>query len=334
LSYDYEDRVTSVTLPSSVTDTFTYNGLDARTGKVDSTGTYSFKRDGADVTDPVLNDSSAEYTPGVSEKRSGTSSFYESDRLGSTTGITNTSQTVTNTRVYDAFGMLLSSSGSNPTPFGFVATGGYQGDLDTGLMLLGHRYYDPSTGRFISRDPTMQGRNWYCYCGNSPQSRMDPSGHWWGGWSFSFIGAYGFSLGEYGVGGGMYSNGGIGLDGYGNIGLYGSTIIGGAGSNGLLVAIGGGFDGGTGNFTDPPWVGVGGAGAWADGFGGGGSITTGLGLDGSPSLGGGVGVKVYYGVGEGAVVGPASGNTIVIGNIKPLLDWAAQGIKEITHGWL
>jgi len=114
--------------------------------------------------------------PGVSERRSGTSEFYHGDRVGSTTKISNTSQTVTDTRVYDAFGMLLSSTGSNPTPFGFVAKGGYQQDPDTGLMLLGHRYYDPSTGRFLSRDRAKDGRNWYDYCTNDPQRYSDPSG--------------------------------------------------------------------------------------------------------------------------------------------------------------
>ncbi len=197
LSYDYEDRLTSVTLPSSVTDTFTYNGMDARTGKVDSTGTYSFKRDGATVTSSVLNDSAAEYTPGVSENRSGTSSFYDCDRLGSTTDITNSSQTVTNTKVYDAFGMLLSSTGSSAAPFGFVAKGGYQSDSDTGLMLLGHRYYDPSTGRFLTRDHAKDGGNWYDYAGNEPTKYVDPEGKWWVEWwrvsvmlFWQFVGLY------------------------------------------------------------------------------------------------------------------------------------------------
>ena len=38
-------------------------------------------------------------------------------------------------------------------PFGFAASSGYQEDGDTGLNLLGRRYYDPSTGRSLSRDP-------------------------------------------------------------------------------------------------------------------------------------------------------------------------------------
>jgi RHS repeat-associated protein len=176
LSYDYESRVTSITLPSSVSDTFTYNGIDTRVGKSDSTGTYSYERDGVGVTAPVLNDTAAEYTPGVSESRSGTSAFYHADRLGSTTKISNSSASVTDTRQFDAFGMLVSSTGTNPTPFGFVGNEGYQSDPDSGLMLLGHRYCDSSTGRFLTRDPVEDGRNWYDYCDNGPQKYIDANG--------------------------------------------------------------------------------------------------------------------------------------------------------------
>ena len=45
LTYDYESRVTGITYPSTATNSFTYNGLDTRVGKVDSTGTYTYKRD-------------------------------------------------------------------------------------------------------------------------------------------------------------------------------------------------------------------------------------------------------------------------------------------------
>ena len=52
----------------------------------------------------------------------------------------------------------------------------YQSDAQSGLMLLGNRYYDSSVGRFISRDPAKSGSNWFAYCGNNPLNRSDPSG--------------------------------------------------------------------------------------------------------------------------------------------------------------
>ncbi len=119
---------------------------------------------------------SATFTPGLSGRRSSTSSFYHGDALGSTRSQTSSSQSVTDTKRYDAFGMLIASSGSNPTPFGFVGGSQYQTDADSGLMLLGHRYYDASIGRFISRDPAYAGTNYYAYCENNPLGHTDPTG--------------------------------------------------------------------------------------------------------------------------------------------------------------
>jgi len=76
-------------------------------------------------------------------------------------------------RSYDAFG--LRTGGAGGQPFRFAGAYGYQEDA-SGLKLLGHRYYDPSTGRFISSDPIRDGRNWYAYCDNSPLGSVDPTG--------------------------------------------------------------------------------------------------------------------------------------------------------------
>ncbi|MCL6624348.1 MAG: hypothetical protein K6T17_07005, partial [Fimbriimonadales bacterium] len=38
-------------------------------------------------------------------------------------------------------------------------------------------YYDPSLGRFLTRDPVKDGRNWYTYCGNNPVGRADADGN-------------------------------------------------------------------------------------------------------------------------------------------------------------
>ncbi len=62
--YEYESRITGITYPSAATNSFTYNGLDTRVGKVDSAAMATYRRDGVGVTAPVLNDGSAAYTPG------------------------------------------------------------------------------------------------------------------------------------------------------------------------------------------------------------------------------------------------------------------------------
>lgn len=70
----------------------------------------------------------------------------------------------------------MASSGTWSGPFGYGGAFGYQSEPDSGLQLLGHRYYDPSSGRFLSRDKARDGRNWYGYCGNAPLVQVDPSG--------------------------------------------------------------------------------------------------------------------------------------------------------------
>jgi RHS repeat-associated protein len=63
----------------------------------------------------------------------------------------NSSGTVTAT-MYDAYG-VGQSTGSPSDPWGYGAQWGYFTDRETGLALLTHRYYDPSAGRFLNRDP-------------------------------------------------------------------------------------------------------------------------------------------------------------------------------------
>ncbi|MDX2064802.1 MAG: RHS repeat-associated core domain-containing protein [Fimbriimonadaceae bacterium] len=73
---------------------------------------------------------------------------------------------------------MAAASGTWTGPFGCAGNWGYQEDGDSGLQLLGHRYYDPSTGRFLTRDPIKDGRNWYTYCENNPLTAVDPLGLW------------------------------------------------------------------------------------------------------------------------------------------------------------
>jgi RHS repeat-associated protein len=84
-------------------------------------------------------------------------------------------QNVTAARSYDAYGMLVGASGSWSGPFGYGGDFGYQSD-ETGLQLLGHRYYDPAMGRFLTRDPIKDGRNWYVFCENNPITVADANG--------------------------------------------------------------------------------------------------------------------------------------------------------------
>ncbi len=69
-------------------------------------------------------------------------------------------------------------SGSNPTPYGYKAQWGYYTDVETGILLLTHRYFDPAMGRFLTRDPIgiEGGMNLYAYVGNGVVTTADPQG--------------------------------------------------------------------------------------------------------------------------------------------------------------
>ena len=73
------------------------------------------------------------------------------------------------------FGTLFAQSGFGSV-FKFGGGNGCQTEADTGLVLMGHRYYDARIGRFITQDPAGDGDNWYAYADNSPTNAVDPLG--------------------------------------------------------------------------------------------------------------------------------------------------------------
>ncbi|GEM_PF-2464211 len=174
-SYDYEDRITQITRSGMTTNTLGYNGFGTRVSKTDSGGTFSFMRNGTGVTAPVLSDGFANCTPGVSEKRNGTTRDYSCDRVSQVCQLS-ASGTVVASKRFDAFGTVASSIGSWSGDLGHGGMFGYRSDADTGLQLLGHRVYDPLLGRFLVRDHKKSGRNWYTYVGNRATHFVDPSG--------------------------------------------------------------------------------------------------------------------------------------------------------------
>ncbi len=147
---------------------------------MEGANTFTFTLTDDAIDSDVLSDGAASYMQGagglIGETRGGTSKYYHADALGTTRAITNSSQTKTDSLDTDAFGMNVAVTGTTPTPFGFAGQHGYQNDSVTGLMRLGHRFYDASVGRFLSRDPIQDGYNWYAYVNNDPVNKVDPEG--------------------------------------------------------------------------------------------------------------------------------------------------------------
>ncbi|HET6644084.1 MAG TPA: RHS repeat-associated core domain-containing protein [Fimbriimonadales bacterium] len=179
-TWDKECRITGVSETGQASVSYGYNGFDARATRTLGGATTTVKRDGADPVDAVLSDISgattARYLPGISEQRNGVSTYFH-DGIKNAITQTNASQSVTATKRYDAFGLEVASTGTWKSPFAYGGPWGYQEDGDAyGLKLLGHRYYDPSLGRFLSRDIARDGRNWYAYCECNPLRLIDYDG--------------------------------------------------------------------------------------------------------------------------------------------------------------
>jgi len=116
-----------------------------------------------------------QHRPGASEWR-----FVCQDGHGSTRFLTDLSGTITDRYTYDAFGILVASTGSTPNNYLYACE---QFDPDLGLYYLRARYYNPFTGRFWTMD-TFQGdpnnplsSHKYLYAYADPVNKTDPSGH-------------------------------------------------------------------------------------------------------------------------------------------------------------
>jgi RHS repeat-associated protein len=107
--------------------------------------------------------------------------FYLSDHHGSVLMATNEQGTVIHQQRYSPFGAPRNGAGILDRYLG------REGDVETGLLHLGARYYAPALGRFISADwfvlenPTKPARmpqayNVYGYALNNPLVFKDPSG--------------------------------------------------------------------------------------------------------------------------------------------------------------
>jgi RHS repeat-associated protein len=118
----------------------------------------------------------------ISEHRYDTSSptsfWYLFGPQGETRYLTNSTGAVTDTYTYSAYGEPVASTGTDTNPFRYGGSVGYYSDSNTGLILCGQRWYDPTTGRWLNSDPIGYdgGSDLYAYCGDNPVGGLDPSG--------------------------------------------------------------------------------------------------------------------------------------------------------------
>jgi RHS repeat-associated protein len=186
-------RLARVTLPDLTSAEYRYNGDELRTWRREPSGAetnYYWVPSGILGLSQVLNetdgtgDPKANYVLGpnglialidgdVHER------YYVFDALGSVLALTDEAGFPTDVYYYDEYGRPTSANESgvyNP-----VRYASYCFDQDTRLYYLRERYYCPSIGTFIVRDPASNSawpfvRTLYEYAINNPENLFDPTG--------------------------------------------------------------------------------------------------------------------------------------------------------------
>jgi RHS repeat-associated protein len=182
-TYTYDsngNRLTNATwdvanrLTSYFGKTFNYSWDNRRTDR--ETTTYVYQdlhavREKDAVLPAVLNDYI--FGPGVDQPLVrkdivGNRTYYVIDGLGSVTARLDTSGAIVETSSYLAWGR-----GSQPD-IGYTA----REVAATGILYYRARYYEPTTGRFLSEDPLgyTEGPNFYAYANGDPVNNSDPMG--------------------------------------------------------------------------------------------------------------------------------------------------------------
>lgn len=189
-NYTFEDRISEV---NGGAVSITYDGDGNRVSKTVGGVTTKYLVDTvnptgyAQVVEEIVNGAvQRAYVFGhdlISQRQliggNWTTSYFGCDGNGSVRFLTDASGAITDTYNYDAFGALVSSTGSTPNDYLFV---GEQFDANVGFYYLRARYMNPFNGRFVTRD-THEGTIFdpltlhkYLYVANDPVNKTDPSG--------------------------------------------------------------------------------------------------------------------------------------------------------------
>ena len=180
-TYNQADELTTSNNTPGGSASYSYDGNGLRASTTDSAGTHPSTWDTISASLPLLvSDGNNDYLYGPNDKAveqinisSGTTTYLQQDREGSTRLITNTSGTVVGTKSYDAYGNVVATTGTTTSPLGYD---GEYTDL-SGLVYLRARYYDPATGQFLNVDGLVSTTHApYAYASGNPVNETDPTG--------------------------------------------------------------------------------------------------------------------------------------------------------------
>jgi YD repeat-containing protein len=126
-SYDAEDRLTA-----TGNQTFQYNGFNTRVSKIVGGVFTPFHRDGTGVTASLISEGGSTITPGTSIRTSAANTYLHGG-LKDVSAQSNSTNQISGSKVYDAYGATLNSTGSWVGRLGFGGQFGSQtdaGDLE------------------------------------------------------------------------------------------------------------------------------------------------------------------------------------------------------------
>jgi RHS repeat-associated protein len=182
---DGENRLLSVNDGTNLSR-YIYNGMGDRVASIDNGVRTNYLTAGR-LPQVVLEYdangvTTADYTLGldlIRKRADGREGYYHTDGLGSTRVITDNVGLVLNRYDYDAFGVTVNETAAFGNSFQFA---GEQKD-SSGLSYNRARYYNSTTGRFISKDPyggditDPYSQHGYQYAHGNPVRYTDPTGY-------------------------------------------------------------------------------------------------------------------------------------------------------------
>jgi RHS repeat-associated protein len=188
--YDFQNRLKSMTNGAV---TIQYDGDGNRVAKAANGTTTKYLVDDlnptgyAQVVEELTNGAvTRTYTYGLQRinqnqliNNAWTPSFYGYDGMGSVRMLTDATGAVTDTYDFDGWGNTVHLTGATPNLYLYR---GEQYDPDLQLYYLRARYFNPLTGRFLTRDPVSgkmadpKSLHKYLYAGGNPINVIDPTG--------------------------------------------------------------------------------------------------------------------------------------------------------------
>jgi RHS repeat-associated protein len=183
--YDQAGNLTAIERPeegmaAKIEDSYTYDGNNLRQAQ-DINGTkINLTWDTAETLPIILEDETNSYIYGPGNlpieqiPTTGEPLFLHHDQQGSTRLLTNKEGATETAYTYTPYGRLEASTGTATTPLRYDAQ---YTNIDTGLIYLRARTYDPTTAQFLTIDPALQTTGEpYAYTKDNPLNHADPTG--------------------------------------------------------------------------------------------------------------------------------------------------------------